>query len=394
VKIAINTTSAVAGGGVTYIKNLLPYLSKINTTHQYLILTTLAGKEAFYFQHPNFKFVSFETPSRSSILRILWEQFFLPSFLKKERVDILFSPGNICPLFTKLPNVVMIQNIEPFSNVLQKRRGLMQRIRLRLLKLLTILSVKKAQRVIFPSKKAGILTNTLIKHAKVIYHGINKEMFHLHIENTILYQFKKKYSLDKFILYVSNVQRYKNFLELIKAFILLKGKIDDTIQLVFAGKCFDKKYYDEMLALIVAHGYENRIIFLGNVPYEELPYLYSACTLFVFPSTCESFGMTLVEAMACGAPVLASNIEPMPEICANAAIYFDPTNPAEISNTIFRVLEDRGLISTLRKNALQRIKIFSWENTAINTLKVLEAVTLTRTNQKECKKGEKKKGRK
>jgi len=372
-KIAINTTSAVAGGGVTYLKNLLTYLSKINTNHQYLILTTLKGKEVFYFQHPNFKFLSFRTPSKNSLLRILWEQLNLPFILKKEGVNVLFSPGNVCPLFTQIPNVIMIQNIEPFSNHLSKKRGL----RLRLLKLLTMLSIKKAQRVIFPSMRARNLietSGTFVKHAEVIYHGINKEIFHPHTEEDMSYQCKKKYNLDKFILYVSHIQRYKNFLELIKAFVLLKDKIGNDIQLVFAGGCFDEEYYRKMQDFIREHRYEDRIIFLGNVPYEELPFLYSACMIFVYPSTCESFGMTLVEAMACGAPILTSNIEPMTEICANAAIYFDPTNPAIIADVIFKTIMDKDVISTLKINLLKRSKIFSWENTAIRTLKNFENI--------------------
>ncbi|OHB99003.1 MAG: hypothetical protein A2Z58_06490 [Planctomycetes bacterium RIFCSPHIGHO2_12_42_15] len=372
-KIAINTTSAVAGGGVTYLKNLLTYLSKINTNHQYLILTTLKGKEVFYFQHPNFKFLSFRTPSKNSLLRILWEQLNLPFILKKEGVNVLFSPGNVCPLFTQIPNVIMIQNIEPFSNHLSKKRGL----RLRLLKLLTMLSIKKAQRVIFPSMRARNLietSGTFVKHAEVIYHGINKEIFHPHTEEDMSYQCKKKYNLDKFILYVSHIQRYKNFLELIKAFVLLKDKIGNDIQLVFAGGCFDEEYYRKMQDFIREHRYEDRIIFLGNVPYEELPFLYSACMIFVYPSTCESFGMTLVEAMACGAPILTSNIEPMTEICANAAIYFDPTNPAIIADVIFKTIMDKDVISTLKINLLKRSKIFSWENTAIRMLKNFENI--------------------
>ena len=376
-KIAINTTSAIAGGGVTYIKNLLTYLSKINTNHQYLILTTLKGKDVFYFQHPNFTFLSFRMASRNPLLRILWEQLILPFILKKEGVDVLFSPGNICPLFSKLPNVIMVQNIEPFSDDLSRGRGLIQRIRLKLLKILTMISIKKAQRVIFPSMKARTLTEksgTLMHHVEVIHYGIDKGIFHPGIEDNISLQFKKKYGLDKFILYVSHIQRYKNFFELIKAFVLLKDKIGDDIQLVFAGRCFDEEYYKEMQDFIREHRYEDRIIFLGNVPYEELPFLYSACMIFVYPSICESFGMTLVEAMACGAPILASKVEPMVEICADAAVYFNPTNPAAIADIILKALKDRNLISQLKINSLKRAKIFSWENTAIRMLKIFESV--------------------
>lgn len=377
-KIAINTTSTVAGGGVTYIKNLLTYLSKIDATHQYLILTTLAGKETFYFQHPNFIFLPFKLPSISSISRLCWEQVFLPIFLKRKNVDILFSPANMCPLFTRLPNVVTIQNIEPFSNTVSKGRGFIQNVRLKLLKFLTSLSIKKSQIVIFPSTKARIdaeKSGIVIKRSEVVYHGINKEIFYPRNEDEMSQQCAKKYGLDKFILYVSHIQRYKNFLELIKAFVLLRGKIDDNIQLVFAGRCFDEEYYKEMEAFIKENRYENQIIFLGNVPYEELPFLYSACKIFVYPSTCESFGMTLVEAMACGAPILASRMEPMTEICADAAFYFDPINPAAIAVAMDTILKDHHRISVMSEKAQERAKIFSWENTVLNTLKVLESVT-------------------
>ncbi len=372
-KIAINAMSAVAGGGVTYIKNLLSYLSKMNTNHHFLILTTISGKKTFYFQHPDFTFRSFKIPSKGSILRILWEQCMLPSILKKEGVDILFSPGNVCPLFTATPNVVMVQNIEPFNNELSKGQGLIQRVRLKLLKSLTILSMKRAQRVIFPSMKAHTLaerSGTLIRHAKVIYHGIDKKIFYPRTEDDMSRHWKKKYGLDKFILYVSHIQRYKNFLELIKAFILLKGKVDDNIQLVFAGKCFDRGYYDEMKAFIAGHGYEDRVVFLGNIPYEELPYFYSGCMIFVYPSTCESFGMTLVEAMACGAPILASQMEPMTEVCGDAAVYFDPMNPAAMADTIHTALKDQNQIFAMIKKAQERAKTFSWENTVRYTLEI------------------------
>ena len=183
-KIAINTMSAVAGGGVTYIKNLLTYLSKINTNHQYFILTTLAGKETFYFQHPNFQFLSFKIPSKSPLLRILWEQCILPSFLKKEKVDVLFSPGNVCPLFTTVPNVVMIQNLAPFNDTIINTERKIQKYRLKLLKILTIASIRRSKKVIFISKKAIYDMECLglsLKHAILIYHGKNEDLFHSNV---------------------------------------------------------------------------------------------------------------------------------------------------------------------------------------------------------------------
>ncbi|UJS22215.1 MAG: glycosyltransferase family 4 protein [Candidatus Brocadia sp.] len=375
VKIAINTTSAVAGGGVTYLKNLLVSLSKLNTTHRYLILTTRAGKDLFFFPHPRFTFLSFRMPSKNTLLRLCWEQFFLPRILKRKRVTLLFSPANVCPLLGRLTNVVMIQNIEPFSNRVPEKRRFLQRIRLKSLKLLTILSVRKARTTIFPSLKARSdieKSGVMMRHAEVIYHSMNRELFHPFRENDdALLQCKKKYQVNSFILFVSNIQRYKNVFELIRAFVLLRDTIDNALQLVLAGTCPDRKYYNEMKSFIIREGYERRILFLGNVPYEDLPHLYAACTLFVYPSTCESFGMTLVEAMACGAPVLASDREPMQEICADAAIYFDPMDPTAIADVIRKTIRNHDLLSALKINSLERAKAFSWENTARDTLKAL-----------------------
>lgn len=369
--------SAVAGGGVTYIKNLLTYLSKINTDHQYLILTTLKGKEVFYFQHPNFTFVSFKIPSKGSILRLLWEQFILPSFLKKEGVDVLFSPGNVCPLFSTIPNVVMIQNLAPFNDILIAAERKFQKYRLKLLKILTIASIKRAAKVIFISKKAILDMKTLglsLQHASLIYHGKNEDLFHININEDKKLQTLNKYNLKKFILYVSSIHRYKNFFELIKAFSLICNKIDNEIKLALVGRCFDGGYYDEMIRFIRKKGLAERILFLGEIPYDELPFLYASCMFFIYPSTCENCPNILIEAMACGAPILSSNREPMPEICADAAVYFDPTAPVEMADVLLKTIMDKDLISTLKINSLRRAKVFSWENAIMKTLRVFESV--------------------
>jgi len=376
-KIAINTTSAVAGGGVTYIKNLLTYLSKINTNHRYFILTTLAGKEIFYFQHPNFTFLSFRMASRNPLLRILWEQLILPFILKKEGVDVLFSPGNICPLFSTIPNVVMIQNLAPFDDAIITAERKIQKYRLKLLKILTIASIKRAKKVIFISKKAIHDMKSLglsLKHANLIYHGKNEELFHENVNIHKKQQIINKYNLDKFILYVSNIHRYKNFFELIQAFAMIHHKIDNEIKLVLVGRCFDDGYYDEMIRFITEKGIEERVLFLGEVPYDELSFLYASCKLFVYPSTCENCPNILIEAMACGAPILASNVEPMPEMCGNAAVYFDPMNPITMADTIFRTITDKNLILTLKENSLKKAEDFLWENAIKKTLKIFENI--------------------
>lgn len=369
--------SAVAGGGVTYIKNLLTHLSKINSRHHFLVFTTLSGKKAFYFPHPDFTFVSYKIPSKNPIFRILWEQCLLPFLLKKEGVDVLFSPGNICPLFSKTPNVVMVQNLAPFDDSIISTEGKTQKYRLILLKLLTMASIKRAKKVIFISKKAIHDMKNLglcLKHANLIYHGKNEELFHENVTRDKKLHVIKKYNLGKFILYVSNIHRYKNFFELIQAFAMIRNKIDEEIKLLLVGRRFDVGYYDGMMRFIREKRLEERILFLGEIPYDELPVLYGSCILFIYPSTCENCPNILIEAMACGAPMLASNIKPMPEICAGAAVYFDPTAPGEMADVLLKTIMDKSLISLLKTESLKRAKDFSWENAVMKTLKVFEGV--------------------
>ncbi|MEK6646130.1 MAG: glycosyltransferase family 1 protein, partial [Candidatus Firestonebacteria bacterium] len=212
------------------------------------------------------------------------------------------------------------------------------------------------------------------KHANLIYHGKNEELFHENVDVDKKQQIGNKYNLSKFILYVSNIHRYKNFFELIKAFSLICNKIDNEIKLVLVGRCFDGGYYDEMIRFIREKGLEERILFLGEIPYDELPFLYASCMLFIYPSTCENCPNILIEAMACGAPILASNAEPMPEMCGNAAVYFDTTNPITMADTIFRTITDKNLILTLKENSLKRVIYFSWENAITRTLKIFKSV--------------------
>ena len=129
-----------------------------------------------------------------------------------------------------------------------------------------------------------------------------------------------------------------------------------------------------MIRFIREKGLEERILFLGEVPYDELPFLYASCMLFIYPSTCENCPNILIEAMACGAPILASDVEPIPEICADAAIYFDTTNPVAIADIILKALKDQNLISQLKINSFKRARDFSWKNAVEKTLSVFESV--------------------
>lgn len=374
-RIAINALSAVAGGGVTYLNQLFKHLSVIDRENEYLVITTKKGKKVLYADYKNFCVLSFKIPSLSIVTRLLWEQLYLWYILKKYKADVLYSPANIGLIFQSFPTIVMIQTVAPFDYEMIKKQNIYYRLKFNLLRILTSLSIKKARNVIFISNKAKKELSSYYKlhdsKTFLIYHG-KSELFKPDLDSSRLMEIKQKYGLDEFVLYVSNIYKYKNFFELIHAFSLIKEQVNPGLKLALVGNSFDDQYTKSLKALVKEKEMEDRVIFFGHVPYEELPYFYILCQLFVYPSTCENCPNILIEAMACGATVLASNVEPMPEICQDAAIYFNPFDPQDIAEKIQTVLKNNNLLQSLRLRSLKRANYFSWEETAKKTLHVLE----------------------
>jgi len=376
-RIVVNALSAVAGGGVTYLNQLFKYLSEIDDKNEYLIITTEKGEKVLCAEYKNFKLLSFKIPSISVIHRIFWEQLYLWYILRKYKADVLYSPANIGLIISSFPNVIMIQTVAPFDKGMIKRQNIYYRLKFNFLRILTNLSVKKAKKVIFISdnarKEISYYYNLEEEKTALIYHGRNV-LFKPDLNYDRLQEIKQKYSLNNFILYVSNIYKYKNFLELIHAFSIIKHQINSDLKLVLVGRSFDNRYTESLKTFTINKGLKEDVIFLGHISYEELPYFYVLCKLFIYPSTCENCPNILIEAMACGAPILASNVEPMPEICQDAAVYFDPFNPQDIAEKIQIVLTDNNLIQDLKQLSLKRMGYFTWEKTAKETLCVLEGV--------------------
>ena len=375
-RIAINALSAVAGGGVTYLNQLFKQLAAIDKGNEYLIITTQKGEKVLNTDYKNFQVLFFKFPSISPVFRLFWEQFYLWYILKKNKINVLYSPANIGLIFFQFPTVVMIQTVAPFDPEMIRKQNIYYRLKFNILRVLTTLSVRRAKKVIFISNKArkeiSFYYNLKEENTSLIYHGRDL-LFTPDLDRDHLVEIKQKYNLDKFILYVSNIYRYKNFSELILAFSLIKDKVDSDMKLVLVGKSFDDQYTQSLKNLVLAKQMKDRIIFLDHIPYEELPYFYLLCHLFVYPSTCENCPNILIEAMACGASILSSNIEPMPEICQDAAVYFDPFKPQDISEKIKKVLLDNNLIQNLKQLSLKMANCFSWEETAKKTLCILES---------------------
>jgi glycosyltransferase involved in cell wall biosynthesis len=169
--------------------------------------------------------------------------------------------------------------------------------------------------------------------------------------------FRQHHNLpDRFILHVGTLQPRKNISTLLDAFAKLDDK--DVCLVLAGGKGW---LYDEIFAQIEALDLVDRVIFPGYVADEDLPLWYSAAALFAFPSVYEGFGMPVVEAMACGTPVVAANASSIPEAVGAAGLLFDPQDAAQLTERMASVLGDSGLWATMRATGLHHAQNFSWE---------------------------------
>lgn len=170
----------------------------------------------------------------------------------------------------------------------------------------------------------------------------------------------------EFVLFVSTIEPRKNIPTLLRAFRRFLDAYGLEVQLVLAG---EKGWlHEQVFALVAELGLTKDVLFLGRVSAEELLWLYNAAQVLVAPSIYEGFGLTPLEAMACGTPVVVSNVSSLPEIVSDAGLLVDPSDPEELSVAIWRVLTDSELRETLIAKGFKRTALFSWDSTAQQTL--------------------------
>lgn len=173
---------------------------------------------------------------------------------------------------------------------------------------------------------------------------------------------------SKYILYVGTLERRKNLATLIRAFAQARQMAGLEHMLVLAGQ--RGWLYDDVLRAVEELGLRDRVLFLGYVPDEDLPTLYSRADLFAYLSLYEGFGLPPLEAMACGAPVIVSDVSSLPEVVGEAGVLVSPRDVGVIASEFVRVLSDRDLRATMRERGFARARLFSQERFVQQTLEV------------------------
>lgn len=358
-----------------YCLNLVKNLAKLDNKNEYVILKSSSYKEQIT-ENPNFK----EIPVSSSLVS-LGSATSLANLLRREKIDLFHATSDIAPLWCPCRLVVTIHDVLNLTSKLAfKHQPLWMAYLLRTyFKIIGQRSIKSARKIIAISEntKKDILAHFPQAAGKIeVVYEAAEDSFMPVREVARLKEVRHKYSLpEEFIFYIGSTKENKNIGGLLTGFtrlVKMDFPLAKDIKLVIAG--FKHFRTNRIRAKIRQLGITERVRFAGFIAEADLPAVYSAAKLFVYPSLHEGFGIPLLEAMACNTPVVSSGLTSIPEVVGDAAILCDPRDPDELAVAMQRVLKDERLKEELIEKGKNRVSLFSWSDTARKTLAIYQQV--------------------
>lgn len=333
----------------TYAFNLFPHLKPLNPT-----LLTSRQIDNFHC-YPVPSNLTPEQGTKGNFSRVLWTQFQLPKIYRKLKANLLFSPLPEAPIFSDCRYVVTVHDLIPL------------RFPRKLSPLTTYnryflpLVLQQAQHIICDSESTA---KDVVEFFDIPANKVTPVLL-AYDENNFRFL---NLPTRNYFLYIGRHDPYKNISSLIKAFASLTNCRE--YELWIAGTP-DKRFTPSLKSLAEELSIADRVKFLEYVSYTELLTIINQAIALVFPSLWEGFGLPVLEAMACGTPVITSNLSSIPEVAGDAAILIDPYNIGEITEAMKNIVEDEKLRSQLRTAGLTRAKLFSWEKTGEATAAIL-----------------------
>ena len=328
-------------------------------------LAKLSNTDVILFSHrePLVQPAGVETIISRAPQAHLFLQLKLPRLLKKHAIDLLHGPNFYLPLTGKTPKVMTVHDL---SGVLHPE---MHSAKHRLSQMMFPPSLSRARRIIADSSATA---SELIgeypdceNKIDVVHLGVSREM--RPASEARKTELREEYALpEEFILFVGTLEPRKNLSGLIRAFARIAADIPQ--KLVIAGG--EGWKFSDIYSLASELGIADSLVFTGYIEDDELSALYSLADVFCYPSLYEGFGLPVLEAMACGTPVVTSNISSMPEVAGDSALLMNPESPVEIAKGILRIIGDDSYRKDLIRRGFVRAEEFTWEETARKTREV------------------------
>jgi glycosyltransferase involved in cell wall biosynthesis len=347
-----------------YIAQLLRHLPLVDSDTHYVIYTRATAEFA---ERAGFQLASSRWPTDQRIIRILWEQSAWPLLAARDKLDLLHSMAFVTPVLGRIPTIVTVYDLS-FVHFPEKFPASQRRY----LRSQTARSVSSARRVITISEASRKDLHRFfavpMDRIDVILPGVESHFRPL--PDSDVAEFRQRNGLpERFVLHVGTLQPRKNIPLLLDALARLQRQ---DVDLVLAGA--KGWFYDEVFRQVEELGLVSRVHFAGYVPDEDLPFWYNSAEALVFPSLYEGFGMPIVEAMACGTPVIAAETSSIPEAGGDAALYFDPSDSGDLAQQLTAVLDNKQMVREMRARGLAQAQRFSWQRAGIETARTYARV--------------------
>jgi glycosyltransferase involved in cell wall biosynthesis len=351
---------------------LIRNLQSIDSENEYIIFIKPDEDDTVLQESANFKIVRLKGGFYP-----LWEQIALPRAAKKAGCQLLHCTSNTAPVFTSIPLVVTLHDIiymeSSYLKILKGSGSLYQKFGNLYRKLFVPWIVKKSDAIItvshFEKNRIGqFFGMNKSLSLRAVYNGVS-EYFKPVNDQQELKRVKEKYHLpDRYFFFLGNTDPKKNTNGTLKAFSDFLKQSGSHMKLVMLD--YDRQELEKLLTEIGDKGLIDKIVLTGYVVNTDLPAIYSQCELFLYPSLRESFGIPMLESMACGAPVITSNTSSMPEVAGDAAAIINPFKPEEITAAMIRILTEKELRESMIAEGLIQAAKFSWKAMAENVLAI------------------------
>ena len=342
-------------------------LQQIDHENEYFVFVK-PGPDRCVKDSENVHIIEISTPSYP-----LWEQYALPRAAKKVGVDLLHCTSNTAPIHCNIPLVLTLHDIIFLEPRDKQNKSLYQNMGWLYRRLVVPRILNKCRRIITVSnfELCNIVDKLQIPRQRMamIYNGYNDWFRPLEDDKEVY----KKYIPEKgFLFFLGNTDPKKNTERTLVAYSHYLERSNFKRPLLMAD--LDREYLNGIITRNHIENIRNKIRMPGYIPNSDLPYIYNSAFAFLYTSLRESFGIPLLEAMACSTPVVTSNTSSMPEIGGEKAILVNPTNADEITDALIRLETDEAYYQQQKKWGPLRAQLFSWRKTAEQLLKLYQEV--------------------
>lgn len=374
-RIAVNTRfllkNRLEGYGY-YIHQLMQRITEAHPEHEFLFLFDRPYDTSFIYQK-NVSAKVIGPQARHFLAFKFWYDVQLTIAAKKFKANIILSLDGFCSLTTKIPQILAVHDLAyiHYPNFLPSRH-------LWFYKIYQKKFLQKATQIVTVSKysKQDIVQQFKIEEQKIsiISNAAREQFVPINFEDK---EYAKRHYAQgcEYFLFVGGIHPRKNLMQLLKAFSIFKKRQLSSMKLVVAGKLAWK--YQDILEKLKTYKYKEEVILLDYIPERELAKVTAAAYALIYPSYFEGFGVPIIEAMQSGVPIACSNTSSMPEVAADAALYFNPNNEAEIAEQMMLLYKNEQLRSNLIEKGFKQAAKYNWNNSAKQLWQLIEATATT-----------------